>query len=101
MFGTFLADKVRMKARTFIVSVGALYVATLVAMFTHGWEIPAAYLAMPAWYVVASPFFVVAGEVSGTIDLLGWQAWNTLLLMVSGSLNVFAAYWIAKKIERS
>lgn len=100
MFRAFGADTMSMKVRTFVLAVGAVYVAALVAMFTHGWAIPAAYLAMPAWYVVASPFFVVAGEVPGTMDLLGWESWNTILLMLSGSLNVVAAHWIAKKIER-
>jgi len=33
------------------------------------------------------------------MDLLGWNTWNAVLLMLSGSMNVFAAYWIAKKIE--
>ena len=100
MFGMFVADTMSMKVRAFVLAVGAVYVVTLAAMFTHGWEMPAAYLAMPAWSFVSFPFFAVAGAVPGMMDLLGWKTWNTLLLMLSGSLNVFAAYWIAKKIER-
>jgi hypothetical protein len=100
MFGTSVADTMSMKVRAFVPAVGAVYVVTLVAMFTHGWEMPAAYLAMPAWYFVSSPFFAVTSAVPGTMDLLGWTTWNALLLVVSGSLNVFAAYWIAKTIER-
>jgi hypothetical protein len=88
-----------MKARAFVLAVGAVYVVTLAAMFAHGWGTPAAYLAMPAWYLVSFPFFAMTGAVPGTMDLLGWNTWNAVLLMLSGSMNVFAAYWIAKKIE--
>jgi hypothetical protein len=89
-----------MKVRAFVLTAGAVYVVTLLAMFAHGWGTPAAYLAMPAWYVVASPFFAMAGSVPGSMDLLGWDTWNALLLIVCGSLNVFAACWVAKKLDR-
>jgi heme/copper-type cytochrome/quinol oxidase subunit 3 len=95
-----MADTMSMKVRAFVIGFGAVYVASLTAMFARGWGIAAAYLAMPAWYVVASPFFAVAGWVPGTMDLLGWKMWNTLLLVLSGSLNVFAVYWIARAVER-
>ena len=95
-----MADTTIMKVRAFVLAVGAVYVVALVALFTYGWGMPAAYLAMPAWYVVSFPFFAVASAVPGTMDLLGWNTWNTLLLMLSGSLNVFAAYWIANKLDR-
>ena len=100
MFGTSGADTISMKVRAFVLASGAVYVVALTAMFAHGWTMPAAYLAMPAWYFVSLPFFAMTGTVPGTMDLLGWNTWNALLLMLSGSLNVFAAYWIAKKIER-
>ena len=99
MFGTSAADTISMKARAFVLAVGAVYVLMLVAMFGAGWEMPAAYLAMPAWYLVSLPFFAMTSTVPGAMDWLGWNTWNTLLLMLSGSLNVFAAYWIAKKID--
>lgn len=99
MFETSVADTMNMTVRAFVVAVGAVYVVMLVALFTHGWEMSAAYLAMPAWHLVSLPFFAVMSAVPGTMDLLGWQTWNTLLLILSGSLNVFAVYWIAKKIE--
>jgi hypothetical protein len=95
-----MADTMSMKVRAFVVGIGAVYVASLTAMFAYGWEIAAAYLAMPGWYVVASPFFSVAGMVPGTIDLLGWQTWNSVLLVFSGSLNVLAVYWIAGAVDR-
>jgi len=86
--------------RTVVLAVGAVYVVALAAMFAYGWGIPASYLARPGWYLVASPFFAMASFVPGTMDLLGWQTWNVLLLVLSGSLNVFAAYWVAKVVER-
>jgi hypothetical protein len=101
MFRASAADTISMKARAFVLAVGAVYVVTLTAMFAYGWELPAAYLAMPAWYFVSYPFFALTSSVPGTMDLLGWNTWNTLLLMLSGSLNVSAAYWIAKKLDRA
>jgi hypothetical protein len=89
-----------MKVRASVLAVGAVYVVTLPEMFAHGWGIPAAYLAMPAWYIIASPFFAAASWMPGMMDLLGWQTWNTLLLVLSGSSNVFAVYWIARAVER-
>ena len=89
-----------MNVRALVLAVGAVYVVTLAAMFAYGWGIPASYLAMPGWYLVASPFFAMTSFVPGTMDLLGWQTWNTLVLMLSGSLNVFAAYLVAKVVER-
>jgi hypothetical protein len=88
-----------MKVRALVVGVGAVYIASLAAMFAQGWGTWAEYLAMPAWYVVASPFFAVAGMVPGMMDLLGWQTWNALLLVFSGSVNVLAVYWIAGALE--
>ena len=81
-----------------VLAVGAVYVITLAAVFAHGWRIAATYLAIPAWYVVSPPFFAMAGQVPGTVDLLGWDTWNTLALMLSGSLNVLAMYWIARAV---
>jgi hypothetical protein len=101
MLGTFVADTMIMNVQAIVVGVGGVYVATLAAMFAHGWRVPAAYLAMPGWYFVASLFFALAGYVPGTLDLLGWQTWNGLLLVLSGSLNVFAMYWIARTVERN
>jgi hypothetical protein len=88
-----------MKVQAFVLVIGGVYVAMLAAMFAHGWQTAAAYLAMPGWYVLAYPFLAFAGEVPGTMDLLGWETWNTILLVLSGSLNVFAVYWISRAIE--
>src|SRR5215510_892872 len=83
-----------------VLAVGAVYVVTLAGMFAHGWRIAATYLAMPAWYVVSAPFLAMASQVPGMVDVLGWETWNTLLLVLGASLNVFAVYWIARTVER-
>lgn len=90
-----------MRVQAIVIAVGGVYIAILAAMFSHGWETQAAILAMPAWYVVASPFFALAGSVPGIMDLFGWHAWNALLLVISGLLNVFAAYWVARAVDRT
>jgi len=95
------ADTMIMKAQAIVIAVGGVYIAFLAAMFSHGWGTPAAYFALPAWYVVASPFFALAGSVPGVMDLLGWRTWNALLLVLSGLLNVFAAYWVARAVDRT
>ena len=83
-----------------VLAVGVVYVVSLAAMFAHGWKIAATYLAIPAWYIISAPFLAMAGEIPGTVDLLGWETWNTLLIVLSGALNVFAAYWVARALER-
>ena len=99
--GTFVADTMIMKAQAIVIAVGGVYIAILAAMFSHGWQTAAEYLAMPAWYMVASPLLALAGTVPGMMDLLGWQASSALLLVLSGVLNVFAAYWVARAVDRT
>ena len=98
--GTLAADTMGMNIPACVLAVGAVYVVSLAAMFAYGWRIAATYLSIPAWYIVSAPFFAMASEVPGTVDLLGWQTWNTLLIVLSGSLNVLAAYWVARALER-
>ena len=95
-----MADMMGMNIPACVLAVGAVYVGTLAAMFAHGWKIAATYLAIPAWYIVSAPFFAMASEVPGTVDVLGWQTWNALLIVASGSLNVFAVYRVARALER-
>jgi hypothetical protein len=95
-----VADTMGMSISACVLAVGTVYVVTLAAMSASGWRIAATYLAIPAWYVVSAPFFALASEVPGMVDLLGWQTWNTLLIVLSGSLNVSAAYWAARALRR-
>ena len=97
---TIASDTMGMNIPACVLAVGVVYVVSVAAMFAHGWRIAATYLAAPAWYIVSAPFFAMAGSVPGMADVLGWQTWNTLLIVLSAALNVFVAYWVARALER-
>jgi hypothetical protein len=82
-----------------VLLTGVAYVVLLGVMFVRGAGIAAAYFAMPGWYVVAGAALVLEFIVptSTTAWLYSWTS-NLILVILSGVLNVTAAYWFTSTI---
>ena len=86
-----------MRVNAAVLGVGACYVIGIGMMFAAGWGIPAAYLTMPSWSLVAGLLAVLPEAALNAA--FSWMG-NLVALMVSASLNVGALYWIVRRLKR-
>ena len=87
-----------MKLRTVILIVGSFYVAGIGLMFALGLGIPAAYLTMPSWYLVAGPTLFLPESLFAVVSS---EVGNLVLLMLSAALNVAAVYGLVVRLPKA
>lgn len=86
-----------------VIGVGIVYVVAIVVLHVRGAGIVAAYLTMPAWFLVAGISMALSAVSPGSaLDamLFSWSG-NLVALIVSGALNVAAAFAVVRLISKT
>ena len=85
-----------------VVVIGLAYIAGISVLYVRGAGILAAYLTMPAWFLVGAVGLLLASVMSdSTLDatLFSW-AGNFGALLISAALNVAGVYFVVRHLSK-
>lgn len=91
------------KSFSAVTVIGIVYVVAIAVLYVRGAGIAAAYLTMPAWFLVgaiAVLLTLVAPDSVLDATLFLW-AGNLVALLVSATLNVGGVYFVLHRLSRS
>ena len=80
--------------------LGVAYIAAISVLFVRGAGILAAYLTMPAWFLVGALSLQTSPGSNVDAALSSWTG-NLLMLTVSAALNAAAVYGVVRLFSRT